>query len=566
MDDRAKELGDLFEADSVEEDAIPMDDYVDPETDSSSGEISAAEITKELVKREKSRNSVVDFAQYVDAKYHVSPIHRLIGDRLDKIERGESRRLAIFVPPAIGKSRLVSELFPSYVLGRNPDFEIIQTSYNDDLTKGFGRMVRNTVAEGAYQTLFPGVGLAKDAKAMDSWKTLQGGEYKAEPWGGGLIGFHANILIIDDPHKGYREASNPREQKEIWEWFAATCLNRLREYKGGPGAVILIMQRFDDLDFGGRIEKLVEDNQEYWDIINVPSIAEEGDMLGREPGENLIDEGPNRRSIEELRQIRARDPRMFLAVHQQKPIADDGELFKKGEILLYRQDDLPKGVKTYITTDFALTKGSGDYSVIIAFSVCSAGHVWLRWLWREQAEINESVSQLLDMIKMYKPTKILCEKVGLQKVFGPTIREKMKETGTFARLEEVSIMGMGGKDSEGRAGAFAGLVQFGYVHAPEDAQWFGDYEYELTRFPSGRTDDQVDASTLIGISIGSLRGKKVSDKVEEPEDIVPAGLSFNDYMKRADQKRNGVAVDKGAIVLPWKKTFWDELYEQERAA
>tara|TARA_R100001086_G_scaffold249362_1_gene188871 strand:- start:167 stop:1807 length:1641 start_codon:yes stop_codon:yes gene_type:complete len=529
------------------------------------GDVSASDAAKALIVRQKAREGVVEFAEFVDPMYKSYPVHRLIGDRLDRIEKGELRRLAIFVPPAIGKSRLVSEIFPAYFLGRNPALEVIQTSYDDDLTKGFGRMVRNTVAEKAYQLLFPGVEIAKDAKAMDAWKTVQGGEYKAEPWGGGLIGFHANVLIMDDPFKGYAEASNPNEQKKFWSWYTGTALNRMRSYKDGMGAVVLIMQRWHDNDFGGIVERLTEDGEEKWDIVRLPSIAEEGDMLGREPGDVLLPEGPNRRPIEELRQIQARSPRMFQSVHQQKPIADEGDLFKQGELRPYVPADLPKGLSIFMSSDFALSEGSGDFTVLIVFGVDAQGHIWLLDLWRKQVGLMGSIERCIELIRHWRPQKILCEKVGIQKVIGPAMRKKMKEEGVFCRLDEVSIIGLGGKSSEQRAGAIAGVVQMGYVHIPSDAPWYGDLEYELTRFPGGTRDDQVDSLALIGIRINSLRGSGFREEPVGLSEVQPAYFTFEDLVARNKRARLGMKNAKKAIVVKPEVSPWDILLEEELA-
>jgi phage terminase large subunit-like protein len=35
----------------------------------------------------------------------------------------------------------------------------------------------------------------------------------------------------------------------------------------------------------------------------------------------------------------------------------------------------------------------------------------------------------------------------------------------------------------------------GFVHLPRDAYWLADYLHELTVFPNGRYDDQVDSTS-----------------------------------------------------------------------
>ena len=520
---------------------------------------------KQLIGRKRAQKRLIPFAQSIDSTYEPYPVHHYIAERLEDVESGRIRRLAIFVPPAIGKSRLSSEIFPAWVFGRNPNFEIIAASYDDDLSRGFGRNVRNIIKSPDYELVFPGVNVAADAHAMDAWGTNQEGEYKAQGVGGGLIGFHANIAIIDDPFKDYASASSLHQRNKVWDWYSGVLLNRLRSYRDGPGSVILIMQRWHDDDLGGRLEKISADadDAEEWEIVDIPSLAEEDDALGRQPGECLIPDGPNRRTVEELKTIQARHPSMFMAVHQQKPVPDEGDMFKSGELRRYTPGELPPYMALYGCSDIALSEGTGDYTVHAVFGVDNAGHIWMLDLWRKQVDINEGVEKCVELMLFHKPRKWFFEKVGLQKAFGPVLQKRKRELGAFTLLDEVSMAGLGSKDSPDRAGAFAGAVQMGYVHVPRGAEWLGPLEYELTRFPNSRYDDQVDALALIGIRLSTLRGFGAEPKITDnsiPE-IVPESRTFDQYLDRATRKRRGLRMRPGAIVLPFPSgTVLDEDY------
>jgi len=76
-------------------------------------------------------------------RYEFGKHHRTIIDALESVERGEIKRLMISMPPRHGKSMLVSEFFPAWYLGRNPDKSIITSSYAAELAEDFGRKVRN---------------------------------------------------------------------------------------------------------------------------------------------------------------------------------------------------------------------------------------------------------------------------------------------------------------------------------------------------------------------------------------------------------------------------------------
>ena len=511
-----------------------------------------AELTKQLLERARAKRKLLDFAKFIDPGYEPYPVHEHIAEKLEAIEAGTLRRLAIFVPPAIGKSRLASEIFPAWFFGRNPDLEFIETSYDAALAFGFGRAVRNLLKEPRYGLVFPGCALAPDATSMNEWKTKQGGEYKAEGVGGGLIGFHGHIAVIDDPFKNYEAAASLNERRKVWDWYASVLLNRLRSYKNGPGSVILIMQRWHDDDLGGRIEKLTERGEERWDIVSIPSLAEENDPLGREPGQALLPEGPNRRTIEELVTLRQHNPTLFMALHQQKPVPDEGDLFHPGWLRKYTPNDLPAKLTIYGASDWAVSKGAGDFTVHVSFGVDPGGHVWILDIFREQCDMLEGVEWLLKQLEDHKPLKWFMEKVQMTRAIAPVLKKRMGELGLWTVIEPVSIIGRGSKDSDMRAGAIAGAMQMGYVHVPISAPWLGDLEWELSRFPNARYDDQVDTLALIGMQMSKLRGTAFREEVVAGIPVIlPVGKTFADHLAYAKSQRSGRGAGRagGSMVI-----------------
>ena len=45
-----------------------------------------------------------------------------------------------------------------------------------------------------------------------------------------------------------------------------------------------------------------------------------------------------------------------------------------------------------------------------------------------------------------------------------------------------------------RLHAQTGMIDNGFVHIPEDAAWLTEYLHEMTVFPKGKHDDQVDST------------------------------------------------------------------------
>ena len=84
-------------------------------------------------------------------------------DKLEAVERGEIKRLMIFLPPGSAKSTYSSQLFPSWYIGKHPDHDIIAASHTAELAEKFGRRVRNLCNTTEHINLFPD---ARDRKSV----------------------------------------------------------------------------------------------------------------------------------------------------------------------------------------------------------------------------------------------------------------------------------------------------------------------------------------------------------------------------------------------------------------
>src|SRR5690554_6787095 len=145
--------------------------------------------------------SMPDPAQPGDARktrYRARPVHKLLIEKLEAVERGEILRLCISVQPRVGKSELVSKKFPAWAMGRDPYRQFIVTSYGEELAKEFGRDVRATMQSPFYGQVFPEVTLRRGSRAMDRLQTEAGGIASFVGAGGALTGRGADVLLVDD--------------------------------------------------------------------------------------------------------------------------------------------------------------------------------------------------------------------------------------------------------------------------------------------------------------------------------------------------------------------------------
>src|SRR5271166_6197518 len=211
--------------------------------------------------------SLIGFTQYCSQKYRPSKVHYYIAEQLERVERGETDRLMIEVPPRIGKTALASKSFPAFCLGRNPSRQFLAASASAALAHDIGRAVRNIVRSDGYKLIFPNVTLEADSKAAGKWHTAQGGAWYSVGVGGDVLGRGADIWLIDDSFGSMADAQSSAKREAVWRWFNGTVYNRLEP----GGAIIIIGHRMHEDDLQGRLEERMRAGGDYdrWEIIEL---------------------------------------------------------------------------------------------------------------------------------------------------------------------------------------------------------------------------------------------------------------------------------------------------------
>lgn len=191
-----------------------------------------------------------EFARHLVPGFRSPPHLRYLMQRVSRAEedmrRGLSRRIIVTMPPRAGKSLLSSQIIPAWLLARNPAIQIALTSYSAQLATSWGRSIRRWVEEGK----LPGVTIPRDAGAVGLWQTTAGGQVLSASIGQALTGFGANVLIVDDPHKGFAEAHSEVQRNAVWDWFQSVAQTRINP---GPSLILVVNTRWHESDLVGRI-------------------------------------------------------------------------------------------------------------------------------------------------------------------------------------------------------------------------------------------------------------------------------------------------------------------------
>jgi hypothetical protein len=91
-----------------------------------------------------------------------------------------------------------------------------------------------------------------------------------------------------------------------------------------------------------------------------------------------------------------------------------------------------------------------------------------------------------------------------------------------------------------RMHAQTAMIENGFVHVPERAPWLAPYLAELTTFPNGKHDDQVDSTAQMldwfkgaGREPGGFYQyyKLLAEELPEPQTAAPASLPATRFLR-----------------------------------
>jgi len=227
-----------------------------------------AEKKAEPIRLALCRRDLLHYARYMFEKGYETPLleawyHALLCRALEKVATGEVKRLIINIPPAYGKTEFAVRLFVSWFLGNYPKKRVIYTSYSDDLANKTPAEVKEIIKSEAYGRVFEGMKLGRKTADKEWYLESNGGMFSTTV-GGGITGFHGNIVIIDDPMKAI-EKNSKATRDMVNEFYKGSIRSRLR--KDDPNsAIIVIMQRLHEHDLVGY---LLENEPNTWTHINL---------------------------------------------------------------------------------------------------------------------------------------------------------------------------------------------------------------------------------------------------------------------------------------------------------
>lgn len=433
-----------------------------------------------------------DLARGLDSRTVRTQALDLIDEALVDVADGLCDRLIVTMPPQEGKSTRVSRRYPLWLLLRNPEMRIVVASYEHGVARRWGRAVRNDIAE------HPDLGLAvrSDTSAAHEWQLHghEGGIY-CVGIGGALTGRPVDMMIIDDPVKGPKEADSATFRDTAWDWWESVGSTRL-----APKApAVVVMTRWHEDDLAGR---LLREEPDTWRLLNIPAVADhrpedgETDPLGREPGQYMV--SARRRTVEQWQRIQhQRGSRVWNALYQGRPSPGEGLVFNRGWWRYFEQPQWVEDDGVCHALSFDEIIQSWD----MAFKDTDGADFVVGQVWGRRG----SKAFLLDQVRGRMSFVDTCLKVRALSARWPQasaklIEDKANGTAVINQLQ-ATVGGLIPVQPDGskvaRASAVSPFVEAGdvWLPGPSVRAWVDGFVDECAAFPLSSHDDQVDAAS-----------------------------------------------------------------------
>lgn len=424
---------------------------------------------------------------------------------LEAIERGDVQREIFNVPPGTMKSLLVNVFFPAWVWARNSAKRILSASYSSSLSIRDNLRLRTIITSEWYQSNY-GVGaisiqeydgggwveLQGDQNAKQRFNTTNGGWRIATSVGGIGTGEHPDIIVIDDPTSA-DQARSDLERQAANDWFDRTVSTR---GVSRNVAVIVVMQRLHMEDLTGH---LLAKDRAGWKLTCFPMRYEKYDPETPDrvpdwrdprtvPGELLWPELFTEAKVKQLELDLG--PYGAAGQLQQRPAPEGGGLFKREWFKFV--DVAPIVARRIRCWDTAATeegeRRGGDYTVGAKIAE-DKGSFYVEDVRRERlgpAGVDSLIRGTAEADGKGCGVRELREPGASGKAI---ITARLKLLAGFD-YGEVLVSG----DKITMAKVFRAQCEGGNVYLVRGA-WNELFIQELTVFPTGNHDDQVDAAS-----------------------------------------------------------------------
>lgn len=448
---------------------------------------------------------------------------RLLSNAYMRAQSGESPRQIWNLPSRLGKTTIL-KWAATWTFDRTEGrCKMIYVCYGKDLAREQSTDIRDWLE--IYAADLRGQ-LRQDRRRHDRFVSQAGGGLLAAGFDGTIIGFGAGNgggVLVDDPFKNWQEAHSEARRIHVVNTFKSGIRTRIDKESD---FIIVAHHRMHPNDLTGElVQDTLDGTGDEWEHIVIPALAwtpeerdehDPPDLLDREPGEPIE---PERMSREDtIARSIGMGSYLAAAMQQQKPRLEKGNELLREWFVLATSAELPRAPDQAITSwDLKLKdKEAGDYVVGQAWWAVGEARFLMDMMRGQYDHATTENAIALLAIRNPQCKRHVVEAAGsadevvpeLQRpIQGYVVTDEMAARLGMSSEERAAVQrlrrqGMGNIKKEpiaegkkpGRAREFiTPVAEIGNVRFPADARWVPELLEEISQFPRGMFDDQVDA-------------------------------------------------------------------------
>ena len=439
----------------------------------------------------------------------------IICEELEMVFRREVRELCICIPPGLGKSMIVSALFPAWIWIHRPEEKMGVLSQNERPLKRDAIRMRNLINTTWYKRLAKEAarrrgdrpwGLSSDQNERDNYSNTIGlGTDQARTGGArvfatmksGLTGDRYDGMIVDDPYDTKEAAlGTPEQVKSRMEEGVIIYKEAHSRLHPRRGWRVVIMQRVADGDLAG---ELIASGVR---CVVLPMMFDPTvkNIHLKDPRKNLGDllfpknfDADYCNGLKEDPHPKARHK--WLAQYQQNPAMLAGVIFRREWLenpdRTYSMDPLKLArtlKEVLISLDCTFDKGKKHDRVAMMVLGRDGPKKYILDLVVDQMSMLETMGALRSLAAKWPMAQVKLVELAAN---GPAVINLMQREMTGLIGFPVAKYGK----KEARAQTTKWAYEAGEVWLPASAPWRNTFIEEHCSFPFGDYDDIIDAES-----------------------------------------------------------------------
>lgn len=400
-------------------------------------------------------------------------------------------------------SEILSRKLPAHFLGLFPDSKVILCGHTQALTEGFSKTSRNLILTPEYRKLFPNIKVDTGSSSAAHWMIK---DHEGECFASGLLGSLSgqgyNLGLLDDFCRNRADAESETMREKMWDAFTNDFMTR----KAPVSITIVLATPWHVDDIIGRIKKKVKDDPDFprFNFLSFPAISgdyRDGVLFPERFGKQWY-----------TQQKAVLGDYGFQSLMQLEPVKRSGNMLNTECIQRHLSTaDWPKNLRWMRVWDLAHTakeraKPDPDWTsgTLMAFNeIDGLPHLWIRNVTRMRKSAPERDEAIRNITKQDGPyVRIGVGNSSDAKDTIATMRDIFKGKYTILSVPEK-------KDKVVRATPLEAIFKAGNVHVVQGEPWLDDWIAEISAFPYGPHDDQVD-NLSAGYAIWNSSGASTS--------------------------------------------------------